>query len=146
MREAMFSSERMNLIGALIPLLDETAAWNQRYEIEWYVSKCQDEGFAQTSDQIRLCAERFIAGKRKVTPPGTARRKRAEKKMREVLANTPKELREAIDAVISEQVKAVEQYRSGIDKAINSLVGAVMKRHKSDPAIIRELLSRKIRQ
>lgn len=137
--------QSMPLIEALIPLLEHTPEWERRYEIAWYVSRCQLAGFATTSDQMRLCAERYIAGKRKVTPPGTKRRKLAAKKMREVLANVPKELMVAIDAVVAEQQKAVQQFLGGTDKALNALVGGVMKRYKSDPAIVRELLVKKIK-
>lgn len=135
----------ISLIEALIPLLENTPNWERRYEIAWYVDRCRMKGFATTSDQIRLCAERYIAGKRKVTPPGTKRRKLAAKKMREVMSNVPKELMQAIEAVVAEQTKAVEQYIGGTDKALNALVGGVMKRHKSDPAIVRELLIKKIK-
>lgn len=141
---AMFPPQRLVLVEALIPLLQFTPNWDNRYEIEVYVSRCVSAGFASTSDQYRLCAERYIAGKRRVTPPGARRRKLAEKKMREVLTNTPPELRAAIDAVIAEQAKAVAQYKSGVGKALNALVGGVMKRHKSDPAIVRELLIKTI--
>jgi hypothetical protein len=143
--KSMFTAERLAVLEPLIALLEGTPHWSQRYEVEIYVHKCIDAGFAKTHDQIRLCAERYIAGKRKVTAPGTKRRQRAEQKMREMLANTPKELLDAVQAVVAEQTKAVEQYKGGIDKALNALVGGVMKRFKSDPAIVRELLIKHIK-
>lgn len=140
----MFSAERLQIIETLIPVLQYTEHWDCRYDVEIYVSKCYRAGFAQTPDQLRLCAERFLAGKRKVTPPGTSRRKRDAKKMRAILTNPPSDLILAIDTVLSEQQKAVTQYKSGVDKALNALVGQTMKRYKIDPAIIRELLIKKI--
>jgi hypothetical protein len=142
----MFPAERFRYIEALIPLLERTPHWDELYQIEWYVDKCARAGFATTADQIRLCASRFIAGKRKVTPPGTARRKQAEKRRLQMLANVPPELTAAIEAVIAEQQKAVDQFKSGVEKALNSLVGGVMKRYKSDPATVRELLIQRIKQ
>ena len=141
----MFPVERMLIINALIPLLQDTEHWNNRWDIEAYVSRCVEAGFATTGDAMRLCAARYIAGKRKISQPGTARRKLQEKKMREMLANTPPELLKAIDDVITEQQKAADQFRDGNDKAINSLVGGVMKRHRTDAAVVRELLTRKLR-
>ena len=139
-----YPPERLNLIEALIPLLEGTENWGRRYDIEWYVNRCMRAGFCSTHDQMRLCAERYIAGKRKLTPPGTARRKTAEKKKAQFLLSIPLELSKAIDETLAEQTKAVEQYRSGAEKALNSIVGGVMKRHRSDPAIIKELLIKKI--
>lgn len=144
MHRSMFPIERLEIVEALIPLLQHTDNWDRRYDVEVYVSRCRAAGFATTSDQYRLCAERFLAGKRKITPPGTKRRKRDAKKMQEVLSNTPAEMIVAVEAVIAEQQKAVTQYKSGVDKALNALVGGVMKRYKADPAIIRELLIKKI--
>lgn len=141
---SLSSVSQFGVVEALIPLLEGSPWWDQRYEIAWYVGRCCMAGFAQTHDQMRLCAERYIAGKRKITPPGTRRRKVAAKRMREVLANTPVALLEAVTAVVHEQTKAVDQYKSGVEKALNALVGGVMKRHKSDPAIVRELLIKKI--
>lgn len=137
MTHALYTPERLNIVEALIPLLQNTSDWDRRYEIEWYVGRCVMKGFCKTQDQMRLCAERYIAGKRKVTPPGTARRKLAEKKKKEFLKSIPPELNAAIEAAITEQQKAVEQYRSGVEKALNSIVGGVMKRHRSDPAIVK---------
>lgn len=140
----VFTGSSWNTITALIPLLEGTANWDRRYEIAWYVDRCVAAGFASTSDQMRLCAERYIAGKRKITPPGTARRKRDAIKMKRVLKDTPTALIAAVNDVIAEQQKAVTQYKNGVDKALNALVGGVMKRYKVDPAIIRELLIKKI--
>ena len=142
----MFSAERLSTLEALIPLLQHTPAWPDRYAVEAYVWRCIAAGFCKTDDQARLCAERFIAGKRKVTPPGTARRLKAERKLKETLSKVPPELQAAIDAALAEQSKAIAQYKSGVEKALNAIVGSVMKRHKADPAIVKELLVRSIRE
>ena len=146
--EPMFSVSRCLVLDALGAILDpqsDPAVWAQRWEIEAYVHECILAGFATSADHMRNCAQRFIAGKRKITPPGTARRLRDAKKLKEMLANTPPELLAAVRAVVAEQTKAVEQYRSGIEKALNSLVGGVMKKHKADPTIVRELLVKEIK-
>lgn len=137
---AIFGPERMRVVEALIPLLQDTEHWEKRWDVEWYVDKCIRAGFCKTPDQIRLCAERFLAGKRKVTPPGTKRRKVAAKKKADALANVDPQLMAAVTAVIAENVKAVEQYKGGTEKALNALVGGVMKRFKTDPAVVKDLL------
>jgi len=142
----MFNAHRMVLIEALVPLLYGTPHWEDRWNIEAYVARCIIAGFCKTQDQMRLCAERYIAGKRKVTPPGTKRRKVQEKKKAEALKNTPPELINAILQAIAENEKAVNQFRGGNEKALNALVGGVMKRCKADPAIVKELLLRKINE
>jgi hypothetical protein len=128
------------MIGVLIDLLQGTPDWERRYDIAWYVSRCESAGFCDTGDQIRACAERYIAGKRKVTPPGTKRRKRVERERRKILRNIPAELVKAISEVIAENAKAIQQYKDGNEKAINSMVGGVMKRYRGDPAVIKILL------
>ena len=135
-----FPAERYKVLVSLVDLLFGTKNWDNRLNIEWYVWRCVAGGFCDTPDQIRLCAERYIAGKRKVNPPGTSRRKKAAKKMRDGLKNTPPELLSAIKECLLAQQKAVDQYKNGNDKALNSLVGGVMKSYKGDPALIRQLL------
>lgn len=141
----MFPPERLSALEPLIALLQFTEHWDKRYEVEWYVSRCIVAGFANTPDQVRLCAERYLAGKRKVTPPGTKRRKRDAKRMRDMMSNTPAELLAAVAGAIADAPRAVQQYLSGTEKALNALVGGVIKRYKTDPAVIRELLIQKLK-
>ena len=143
---AWFSAERGNVVGALIPLLEGTEFWDRRWDIEWYVSKCITAGFCKTDDQVRLCAQRWMAGKRKVTPPGTKRRKTEAKKKAAMMSNVPAELTAAIEAVVAENAKAVAQFKGGTEKALNALVGGVMKRYKTDPATVKDLLIRRINE
>lgn len=140
----LYGADRTAVISALIPLLQDTEHWENRWNIEWYVNRCIDAGFCKTDDQIRLCAQRYIAGKRKITPPGTKRRKVAAKKKQDALANVDPHLMAIVDAVIAVNDKAVQQFKGGTEKALNALVGGVMKQFKTDPAIVKDLLIRRI--
>ena len=141
MTTVYWNVERSTIVEGVFSLLEKhPLTWDQKIELEWYLDKCRAKGFANTRDEIRLCAERFFAGKRKVTAPGYSRRKRSDKERKKIMANVPAELTAAITQVIQEQHKAVAQYKSGVDKALNALVGNVMKKYKGDPAVIRELL------
>ena len=124
----------------MLPLLHESASWDSHYEIEWYVWKCIDAGFCKTPDQIRLCASRWIAGKRKVTPPGTERRKVEAAKKAALIANVPPELSAAIDVVLAESAKAVAQFKAGTEKALNALVGGVIALSLNEGAYAAEIV------
>ena len=52
-----------------------------------------------------------------------------------------------VDEVLAANAKQVEDYRSGKEKAFNSLVGQVMKRSqgKANPAQVNEILRRKLK-
>lgn len=56
------------------------------------------------------------------------------------------ELEKIVDEVLAANQKSVEEFRSGRDKAFNSLVGQVMKatRGKGNPAQVNELLRKKL--
>ena len=140
---ALFSSNRLRLIQALIPVLERTPWWERRHEVEWYVNRCEMAGFCDTDDMRRLCAQRYMAGKRKVTPPGTQRRKVAERERRRLLRAMPIALTEAI-AVAAEST-AAQQFATGNDKALNAVVGMVLKKYKAEPAFVRELLAARLR-
>lgn len=115
-------------------------AFAKRNEVAHYVDRCAAAGFCKTEDDVRACAARYLAGKRKITSPGTARRLRESKERAKLLANVPKELTNAIAEVIEANSKAIEQYRAGNEKAVNALVGQVMRKHKTDAAVIKQLL------
>ena len=55
-------------------------------------------------------------------------------------------LEKAVDAVLAQNPKQVEDYRAGKDKAFNSLVGQVMKatQGKANPAQVNEILRRRL--
>lgn len=108
------------------------------YEMAWYVGRCELAGFCKTNDQVRLIAERYIAGKRKVSPPGTQRRKNEADAVRKALANVPAELAAAVKAAVASPVGV--QVVGGNDKAKNSLIGMVMKQYKTTPALVMQLL------
>jgi aspartyl-tRNA(Asn)/glutamyl-tRNA(Gln) amidotransferase subunit B len=56
------------------------------------------------------------------------------------------EIEKRVDEVLAANAKQVEDYRSGKDKAFNSLVGQVMKatKGKANPAQVNEILRRKL--
>ena len=56
------------------------------------------------------------------------------------MANIPAVLTNAIAEVMEQNSKAIEQYRAGNEKAVNALVGQVMRKHKTDAAVIKQLL------
>ena len=138
------SAEKIRVITALLPVLDGTDWWVRRVEVAWYVGRCMAAGFCETDEQMRLCAKRFMAGKRRVTPPGTQRRKDAEKAKRKLLASMPSEL----DAAIVEAMEsnAARQFADGNDKALNSVVGMVLMKYKADPAFIRGVLIERLKK
>lgn len=56
------------------------------------------------------------------------------------------ELEKIVDQVLATNVQQVADYRSGKEKAFNSLVGQVMKatQGKANPAQVNEILRRKL--
>ena len=137
---SFWSPKRSQVAQVLISILQNTIFWEKRWEIESYIWKCIAKGFCSTDDQIRLCAQRWMKGKRKVTPPGTLRKKKEAKERAKFLANIPLELIQAIDSVLAKNEKAIEQYKAGNEKAVNALIGQVMKLYRSDASVIKELL------
>ena len=138
-RDVKYRAEDSVMKGVIMDIVEDIPEWfNKRHSVAYYVDRCIQKGFCKTADQMRLCALRYIAGKRKVTPPGTKKRKTAAKKLASVLKNTPPMLLDAIDVVCKS--KAADEYRNGNIKAINSMVGMVMKIHKHDAAIVKQLL------
>lgn len=143
LKDVRFRAEDSQLIGVVMDTIEGMPGWwDKRFSVAAYVSRCVQAGFCKTSDQMRLCALRYIAGKRKITPPGTKKRKTAAKKLAAVLKNVPYMLSDAVDTVCKS--KAADEYRSGNTKAINSMVGMVMKIHKYDAAIVKQLLINKL--
>lgn len=136
----MWSPVDSFIAEALSAFLKEKGAWERRHEVAWYVDRCMAKGFCKTGDQVRLCAERYLAGKRAVTPPGTRQRKKALKEAAALRASIPAALSAAVQEVLSKNEKAVTQFKAGNDKAVNALIGQVMRLYKSDAVIIKELL------
>lgn len=138
MSAALFDRQVSSMASALIPILKDTQSWACRYEIAWYVSRCEMAGFCKTDEMRQLCAQRWMAGKRKVSPPGHKRRKRAASLMRKMLGNPPVELLAAVSAAL--KTDAARQYAEGNLKALNALVGMVLKAFKTDAGVVRQLL------
>lgn len=55
-----------HIAGALHAMLFGTKHWASRWDIAWYVSRCEMAGFCNTDDMRRQCALRYIAGKREL--------------------------------------------------------------------------------
>ena len=142
MKAGTWTLTHARLAEALTPVLTG-GWWNRRWEVAWYVNLCEIAGYCTTDDMRRLCAQRYMAGKRKVTPPGTRRRKTAEREKRRLRRNIPAELQAAIAAAA--QSAAAQQYAAGNDKALNAVVGMVLKQCKAEPSFVRELLAARLR-
>lgn len=132
-----WNAQTSEIVGAIRPAIDDDN-WHIRWDVAWYVDRCVMAGFAKTEDEKLACARRFLAGKRKVSPPGRKRRKVAEKAKRKLIASPSADLMAAIESLRGS--KAHEQYLAGSDKALNALVGMALKLHKTDPAAVRELI------
>lgn len=132
------------LVGEIIGVVYKTPHWENRYKILHYVSRCEMAGFATTTSEKQNCAMRYMAGKRKVSAPGTERRKRANKELRAALANVPPELSAAIDA--ASQSALAKQVIGGNAKAMNALIGSVLKTHKVAAALVKQLLEAKLKE
>lgn len=131
----MFSPQSMRIISALVPVLDKTQWWDRRLDVAWYVSRCVAAGFCNTEDMMRLCARRYMEGKRKITPPGTKRKKNAQKERRRLAKSVPVELASAIAEVAGSDL--ARQYAGGNHRALNAMVGKVLKASKADPEFVR---------
>lgn len=135
-----FDQQTQRIIDALHGMLFGGEHWVKRWDIARYIDRCIGAGFCKTDNDIRLCAQRYIDGKRAVTPPGTKLRKKQAKERKALRANVPVELTAAVTEVISANEKAVTQFKGGNEKAINALMGQVIRKYKADAAFIKELL------
>jgi len=134
----MWTAESGELIGAISPALNETN-WQQRQNVAWYVDRCVMMGYADTPALMLACARRYLSGKRKVSPPGHRAAKAKAKEVRNLLASPPNDLLHAIEA--QSGTKAVDAYISGDVKAINQIVGAVLKIAKYNPEAVKQLIA-----
>ena len=141
------TSEYWRIAGILLPVVNGTE-WNtdkaKKNDLMRYVSRCEMAGFAKTDDQIAACARRYMAGKRKVSPAGASRRKRAEKELRVFLANPPLGVLEAVSMACTES--AVAQYKAGNEKSINAIVGKASKATGANPRAIKVLIEKHINE
>lgn len=109
-------------------------------DLVWYLSRCYLKGILDVDNEysIQEFAKRWLIGKRKLSAPGTTRKKKREKERRKLLNNLPAELITAVNNACNSE--PARQYKAGNEKAINSLVGMVMKAFKFDPAVVKKLL------
>jgi hypothetical protein len=134
------------LVDAILPLLadedgNQSPFWGSRHEIASYVDACEAQGYCHDLLTRQACARRWMAGKRKVSAPFTKTRKRAALKKRKAMAIVPEALKIIIaQALITPQG---EQFKAGNQKALNALVGMVLKQFKYDAAAVKDLIMQK---
>jgi hypothetical protein len=133
----MWDIKTQKIFHAIEPVL-HNLEYIQWVDVAWYVGLCANKGFANTSDQMRLCAERYVSGKRKVSAPWTRKNKKIKKERDQQLRNVPHEILDAVNIVCSGNLG--QQYKAGNTKVINAMVGQVMKVKKIDAAVVMQLL------
>jgi hypothetical protein len=110
-----------------------------RHQVGYYLSLCNIAGFAKTEKDLDACARRYLAGKRKVSPPFTKTRKNAAIKARKARESVPKEVLDQIDFVMT-----LPMAQNVNEKSINALVGMVLKKHKYNPQVVKELIQSRV--
>ena len=142
LRRPVYDTAYWELVGDIANVVRGTPHWENRKEILWYVSRCEMAGFATTAAEKQNCALRYMAGKRKVSAPGTKRRKRNLQEQRKMLKNMPPELVAAINVACESDL--AKQVIGGNAKAMNALLGSVLKAHKAPAALVKQLLEAKL--
>lgn len=127
-----------SLCSDLHEILWGTPFWEKREEVAWYADRCVEAGIVVDVASLEVCVRRYMAGKRKLTPPFTKTRKRAAIRLRKALAAVPVEVLALVEEVCSSNL--AEQYKQGNAKALNAMVGMVLKKHKMEPAAVKQLL------
>jgi Asp-tRNA(Asn)/Glu-tRNA(Gln) amidotransferase B subunit len=112
-------------------------SWCYKDDIEWYVWKCKDKGFVRNKQDVHNVINRWLSGKRKITPPGT---RKAKKLMQQKKKGVPSEVKEIIASVIAKNQVLADNYKAGQEKALNVLVGKALKEVSHPPAIIKEYI------
>lgn len=116
---------------------------NEFNRMLYYVGACEYAGFCKDGNSRRLCADRWIAGKRKVSAPGTKRRKKEVKERKKLLANLSDSFKTILEDVCRSE--EAQMYKRGNQKALNSCVGMIMKQTREiPPAAVKELLERRL--
>lgn len=135
----LWTPEMSKLAEALLPLISRAdPRWERRHELMWYVSLCEQRGFCANFAGRQLCAQRWLAGKRKVSAPFTKTRKRAAAAKRKALSVVPEALKLIIDHALTTPQGI--QFRNGNDKALNALVGSVLRQYKYDASSVKTLI------
>ncbi|MDE2098883.1 MAG: hypothetical protein KGL39_16640 [Patescibacteria group bacterium] len=107
------------------------------HEVGCYLDKCVHK-FSPSDAELEMCARRYLAGKRKASPPFTKTRKRAAAKARKARSTVPADVMAVIDRVVESAPAVVSQ------KAVNALVGQVLRVHKFNPQVVKELIEAKL--
>ena len=147
MTNTKYWTERMSVLAdAILPLLkgeegeSKSPYFEHRYEIANYVDKCEAKGFCHDLVTRQACARRWMAGKRKVSAPFTKTRKKAAIAKRKALSIVPAELLAIVESSL--KTPQGQQFKSGNEKAVNALVGMVLRQFKYDAAAVKELIQR----
>lgn len=74
-----------------------------------------------------LIIDRWLLGKRAYTLPGTLRAKKNAKALRQFLKAIPPDVDALVDTIISDNPKAVADYRAGKTKAAGVMIGMLNK-------------------
>jgi len=127
-----------SLCSDLYDILEGTSFWEKREEVAWYADRCIGAGIVTDAASLEVCVRRYMAGKRRITPPFTKTRKRAAIRLRKALAAVPADILALVVEVCS--LPIAEQYRQGNTKALNAMVGMVLKKHRLEPAAVKQLL------
>lgn len=139
-----FTLEVSELANAILPLLkgeegeSKSLHFASRYEILDYVDRCETAGFCHNLLTRQACAKRWMAGKRKVSAPFAKTRKRAAAVKCKALKSAPAELLVFIQSALGTSQGL--QFKAGNAKALNALVGMVLKQFKYDAAAVKELI------
>lgn len=111
---------------------------NNRWDITYYIHDCWDAGLCRNKDQIIECIKSWMEGERDIVAPGTKRRLAEEAKRKELASNVPQELIDVVNNLKGDPL--IQQHRDGNPKAINALMGKVLKQYKADPVFVKEFL------
>lgn len=138
-------TDRMSeLADAILPLLvgEEGGTKHPMFELRQsiadYVDLCEAAGFCHDLLTRQACARRWMAGKRKVSAPFTKTRKKAAAAKRKALGAVPKELLDLVKVALCTPQGL--QFKSGNAKALNALVGMVLKQFKYEASAVKELI------
>lgn len=102
----------------------------QMRDLGWYLSLILRK---YPKADLQLCASRWVAGKRAVTLPWTKRNKRSRARTRKAVALHRVEILAALELV---DERLTTQYRTGNEKALNAIVGKVIKATGIDAAAV----------
>jgi Asp-tRNA(Asn)/Glu-tRNA(Gln) amidotransferase B subunit len=114
------------------------------YGMAKYVSDVLELYDKKDKDLVRRIMEAYQRGKRKINLLGTSSKKKQFKELNKLTQNVPPELDEIINKTFTTHFNIVEQVKSGNSKAINQLLGIVIKQYKIDGLVLKKIIESKI--